>query len=158
MVAHTFNPSILEAEADGSVCLGLAWSTYQVLGQQELPRETLISENKTSNFELRAFCFKNSNRTNFKNKIALGNKADTLAGLVSGVPDIHQVENLLNYKPSPPLAGDVARLTESWPWAPWSPPCNTQHSNGKACKPSTLQTHSDGMGSQGHPLPWPAAG
>jgi hypothetical protein len=57
-------------------------------------------------------CFKILNRTDFKNKTALGNKADTLVGLVSSVPDIHLVENLLN---KPPLGwgwgwGSVDRI------------------------------------------------
>jgi hypothetical protein len=33
VVAHTFDPRTLKAEAGGSLCLRLAWSTEQVPGQ-----------------------------------------------------------------------------------------------------------------------------
>jgi hypothetical protein len=41
MVAHAFNPSIQEAEADGFPSLRPAWSTKWVQGQPGLYRETL---------------------------------------------------------------------------------------------------------------------
>jgi hypothetical protein len=46
MAAHTFNPSILEAEEGGFLSLRPAWSTEQVLGQPGLHRETLSQKNK----------------------------------------------------------------------------------------------------------------
>jgi hypothetical protein len=45
-VAHTFNITIQEAEAGGSVSSRLAWSTEQVLGQPGLHRETLTQKKK----------------------------------------------------------------------------------------------------------------
>ena len=44
MVAHSFNPSIQEAEAGGFLSLRPAWST--VLGQPGLYRETLSRKTK----------------------------------------------------------------------------------------------------------------
>ena len=50
VVAHTFNPSTQEAEADRSLSSRPAWSTETVLGQSVLHRET-ISQNKTTTKE-----------------------------------------------------------------------------------------------------------
>ena len=46
---HRVNPSTLEAEAGGSLCLRPVWSTERVPGQPGLHRETLSPENKQTN-------------------------------------------------------------------------------------------------------------
>ena len=59
MLAHTFNPSTREAEADGSVSLRPAWFTRQVPGQPELlHRETLSSKTKTPKQKQAQLCMK----------------------------------------------------------------------------------------------------
>jgi len=47
VVAHAFNPSTWEAEADGFLSSRPAWSTEGVPGQPGLYRETLSQKNKT---------------------------------------------------------------------------------------------------------------
>jgi hypothetical protein len=46
MVAHAFDPSTREAEADRFLSLRPAWSTKWVPGQPGLYRETLSQKNK----------------------------------------------------------------------------------------------------------------
>ena len=46
VVAHTFNPSTWEAEADGSLSARPAWFIDQVPGQLGLHRETLTLKTK----------------------------------------------------------------------------------------------------------------
>ena len=46
MVAHAFNPSTWEAEADGSLSLRPAWSTEQVPGQFRATQGNPVLENK----------------------------------------------------------------------------------------------------------------
>jgi hypothetical protein len=48
VVAHTFNPSTWEAEAEAGGFLRPAWSTDWVPGQQGLHRETLSRKTKTN--------------------------------------------------------------------------------------------------------------
>ena len=47
VVVQTFNPSIWEAKADGSLSSTLARSIEQVPGQPALHRETLLQKSKT---------------------------------------------------------------------------------------------------------------
>lgn len=47
MVAHTINPSTLEAEADGFLSLRPAWSIERIPRQSWLHIETLSQESKT---------------------------------------------------------------------------------------------------------------
>jgi hypothetical protein len=63
VVAHTFNSSIWEAEADGFLISRPAWSTDQVPGQSGLLRETLPPKkpkpkqtNKQTNKPPNPFC------------------------------------------------------------------------------------------------------
>jgi hypothetical protein len=47
VVAHAFNPSIMEAEAGGFLSSRPVWSTKWIPGQPGLHRETLSQKNKT---------------------------------------------------------------------------------------------------------------
>jgi hypothetical protein len=56
VVAHTFKPSALEAEAGGSLSSRPAWSTEWVLGQPGLHRETLSQKtNKQTNKQTNSY-------------------------------------------------------------------------------------------------------
>ena len=60
MVAHAFNPSTWEAEADGSLSLRPAWSTEFQVSQGYTEKSCLVNKTKQKNQKIKQAYNKNS--------------------------------------------------------------------------------------------------